>query len=485
MRCLTLARLLASMGVECGFICRDFASSGVSEIRRHGFPVDLLAVDRSFPPEHWLGGTQEQDAALVVDLIGEKACDWLVVDHYHLDSVWEMAVRAEFPNMRLLVIDDLANRPHVCDLLLDQTYGRTAGDYAKLVAPYTKLCLGTSFALLRPEFAALRERKPQVSNSTDKLPHILVTLGAGDITKPLKIIAKAFESVGQHNRFSATVIAGSAKEQVQSCYEKLPQTVEVQSFSDDMAGEMARADLAIGAGGGTSWERCCMGLPTVVLTLADNQVEIARLLHDAGAAISVDLSAEAIGAKVTELLQKPNTLQDMAATASGLCDGQGARRAYHQLVAQSIEFRNASMGDAKFVYEARYSDDAARFYRSDHVPTFDEHVNWFQQALHDDSRILLCASLGEQDIAHVRLDTVAEDNRRGEIGICLAIDSRGRGLGVAVLNGARQHFSELGYGHIDAEVHQDNMASRKIFEEAGYQLVSTDAEGFRQYVLEI
>jgi UDP-2,4-diacetamido-2,4,6-trideoxy-beta-L-altropyranose hydrolase len=475
MRCLTLANGLKKCGFECSFICRDFVGNGARRFIGDDFPLDLMSIEGLELSEDWLGVPFEKDVKDTINIISKEPVDWLVIDHYEIDERWEKEFRAKFPNIKVMAIDDLV-RHHDCDLLLDQTYGRTADEYLPVVPENTQLCLGTEFALLRDDFRRLRGEPSKIEN---KKRHMLVTLGGGNQGNPLRIIGKALRELSNKHEFTATVITGDVPDLRLNDYKAIGQNIELISFSNNIAAEMNKADFVIGAGGGTSWERCCLGLPTVVLTIADNQIEIAKILNEKEAGISVATKQDDIAAAVEKLLTDQALLARMSENAASLCDGAGVSRVINRILLGSLSFREAKADDARFIYEARYAGDASRFYRSKEVPTFDAHVSWLSKAFENEDIILSCMSLCGVDVAHVRLDKNSPTS--GEIGICLAEDWRGRGLGQAILESANQYFSGLGVFEIHAEVHKDNRASANIFERAGYEYLSTDSEGYMRY----
>jgi len=167
MRCLTLAEALAERGAHCRFVCREHSGNLMELIRDRGFdaiglPVESgrLATEASSDEPigahaTWLGADWAVDAEQACAALGDMDADWLIVDHYALDVRWERSLRSRC--RRLMVIDDLADRIHDCDLLLDQNLGREPRDYAGLVPDCSAILVGPRFALLRPEFAALRD----------------------------------------------------------------------------------------------------------------------------------------------------------------------------------------------------------------------------------------------------------------------------------------------------------------------------------------
>ena len=332
MRCLTLANELAARGARVDFVLRAPTAALVTLVERHGHRVHTIAralpVDeRSDPaPEmaSWSSEEQELDAAATVTALRGLRYDLVVVDHYRLDARWERKARAWA--RRCLVIDDLANRPHDSDLLLDQTVGRAANDYRTLLPPASELRLGCGYALLRPEFAAARAQAlPQRALRRASVARVLVSLGGTD---PRAITAEALAvALGLPGQPAVDVVVGSGAPSLPALRQLASETprVALHVDSQEMARLMSVADLAVGAAGTTSWERCCVGLPTVALILAANQRAVGEQLDALGAATCVhDLAALEAGLRA--LADDAEKRATMSERAAALVDGQGATR---------------------------------------------------------------------------------------------------------------------------------------------------------------
>jgi UDP-2,4-diacetamido-2,4,6-trideoxy-beta-L-altropyranose hydrolase len=344
MRCLTLADALKQEGSECHFICRQHQGHLLETIRRRGHKAHALpaADERSSAPTGqeqlpahaaWLGCEWRTDAAQTRKILADIEPDWLVVDHYALDTNWEGEAR---PFCRkLMVIDDLADRPHTCDLLLDQTLGRTPEDYRGLVGNTCTILAGSGYALLRPEFAAWRDRSLK-RRSRPELHHILVSMGGVDPRNVTGEILEALAGSPQAHGCRVSVVIGSRAPwlvKVQEQARTMPFPTEVHVDLGDMARLMASADLAVGAAGTTSWERCCLGLPALVLVLAENQRSSAEALERAGAAVTLDAGRGLISELRSALDQygRYEKLLALARAASGIVDGNGANRVLRHL----------------------------------------------------------------------------------------------------------------------------------------------------------
>jgi UDP-2,4-diacetamido-2,4,6-trideoxy-beta-L-altropyranose hydrolase len=351
MRCLTLADALKAQGADCHFISREHPGHLLEIIRQRGHQVSSLvapvhvqseqaaikniAKGTSGPqqePAHaaWLGSTWQTDAQETAAILTHLQPAWLVADHYALDQRWEGALAPLY--RQLLVIDDLADRPHRCNLLLDQNLGRRPQDYAALVPPHCKLHIGPRFALLRPEFAVLRSYSLQRRQAQPALCHLLVAMGGVDQPNATGQVLQALKACTLPQEFRITVTMGLTAPWLQHVRElaaQMPCPTEVVINVNDMAQRMADSDLAIGAAGSTSWERCCLGLPTLMVVLAENQKEAAAHLERAAAAYCLSLDSrlqQQIQDRLILLLSQRKKLSQMSMCAGEITDGAGVER---------------------------------------------------------------------------------------------------------------------------------------------------------------
>ena len=338
MRCLTLADALRARGASCHFICREHPGHLLDYIRKRGFTVSGLPSSKAdeLPPvetgklpahAHWLGCNWRTDARQTGEILATMKPDWLVVDHYALDGRWENMLLAHYG--KLLAIDDLADRPHACDLLLDQNLGREASDYADLLPKHCTVLAGPRFALLRPEFAALREYSLQRRN-VPALRQLLITMGGVDQPNATGQVLEALKTCPLPADCKVTVVMGSKApwlEQVREIAATLPWLTEVRIDITDMAQVMVDSDLAIGAAGSTSWERCCLGLPTLLVVLADNQKSAALHMSRIGISHTLRLD-QALSSTLHHLLSEaatqPGWLSAMSSKAAAVTDGIGS-----------------------------------------------------------------------------------------------------------------------------------------------------------------
>jgi UDP-2,4-diacetamido-2,4,6-trideoxy-beta-L-altropyranose hydrolase len=246
--------------------------------------------------------------------------DLIVVDHYGLDARYESHLRDRAH--QILVIDDLVDRPHDCDILLDQTFGRDAIAYKPLVPPGAKILAGATYALLRPEFAAAREKSLDRRRNLVSVDRILISMGLTDLGGITAQVLHAVLDVCPGKAIDV-VLGPSATSlpAVQATAAAHP-NVTVHIDPPSMPDLMAAADLAIGAAGTTTWERCCLGLPTITMVLASNQVEIAQRLSLAQATIIA--SCKELRGELNLLTKTPEAISALSTRAAAVTDGNGA-----------------------------------------------------------------------------------------------------------------------------------------------------------------
>ena len=336
MRCLTLAERLRQQGAQVLFICRDLPGNVNTLIEQGGFELCCLPFnkDLSTPLDwnrhaQWLGSSWQQDAIETSKCLsgwGEPA-DWLIVDHYALDINWETELKSEFK--KIMVIDDLADRRHDCDLLLDQNFFACFEmRYNDLVPDHCLKLLGPQYSLLRPDFSRVRENLRQRKGVINK---ILVFFGGSDPTDETTKALEAFQLLNRPD-IHVDVIVGIGNQKraaVKALCDGLPQ-VSYHCQINNMAEMLADTDLCLGAGGSTSWERFAMGTPSLLIAVADNQEEHLRDLDRAGLVLSLGRSDQVdrdkIVRQVKKLLSDPELLLRMEKSGLALVDCLGTQK---------------------------------------------------------------------------------------------------------------------------------------------------------------
>lgn len=336
-RCATLATMLQRQGAMVRFMCRDLPGNAVEWLRSLGLEVILLAAPVASLPTgcgeyaSWLAVPIDDEIGQCQDALRGAGADWLVVDHYALDRNWEQVVRPL--GARVLVIDDMANRHHACDLLLDQNYYADAAlRYAGLVDG-AELLTGPHYALLRPDFAACREHlRPR----TGQVRKLLVFFGGSDNANVTSTVLHALDSV-RDLQLQVDVVAGRANPHLDQLGQLCGQLgASLHTQVSDMALRMAQADLALGATGVATWERAALGLPTLAVSVADNQRDIASHADQIGLLRCLgDSDTVGIGDWVAALrwaCSHPQALARQSSVGMGLVDGLGALRVVEKMI---------------------------------------------------------------------------------------------------------------------------------------------------------
>jgi UDP-2,4-diacetamido-2,4,6-trideoxy-beta-L-altropyranose hydrolase len=468
MRCLSLATALAATGWNILFAARSGSAATVPGLAKVAC-IDLDADDDA--------------AELEASLAGRKI-DLLVVDSYRLGAAYETACRAFAA--RILAIDDLADRAHDCDFLLDQTLGRAASDYAKLVSPDCRLLLGTDYALLRPAFAAARAASLE-GRAHRKAARALVSFGASDPHGLAPRVAAAL--LAANADIVLDVVPDRAgRDECARLAERYTSRLQVHFAVEAIEQLMAAADIAVGAAGTMSWERCAMGLPSVVVVTADNQRLIARRLEASGAARHVSLANDAevadLVATTCGLLGDPTGLAAMSQRAADICDGRGAKRTllalpgpYPDRTGRMVRLRAFEMRDMQTVFDWQGLPGIRRWSRTPTAPSWSEHSSWVARAMAaTDAHVAIVERAGES-AGLLQLRPVAQPDAAAdgiadvEVSILVPPPHQGFGVAGCALQLARVALPEM---RLLAHISPANAGSRALFRAAGY--IAVDAE---------
>ena len=460
-RCLVLADVLASAGWNCRFACSPESTDIVPGLAAG--PHGLIVLEE---PD-FRDGTRLREVV-------PDGCDLLVVDHYGLGAAYESSLRGWTAS--IMAIDDLADRSHDCDILLDQTPDASAGRYAGLVPERCLKLLGGEYALLRPQF----ERARWANGDTlvrHEARRVLIGFGAVD-GKNLSAASVAAAGRASPALKSRVIVGRAARGLPQLRKLAADGACELAIDVGDMAAAMLAADFAIGAGGTSSLERCCMGLPTLLVVTADNQKTVAEALQTRHAARIVasypEVSDAAIEAGVRSLIADGDSLREMSRAALTVCDGLGARRALHAIAAPqtadggAVRLRPAGADDSEAIFGWQQHPQTRRFFRHPEAPSRAEHAQWFADKLRDPGCALNIITHNDTPAGLLRLDRTERTDRALEVSILIAPTHYRLGLGRQALA-----LAEAIWAHTPqvAEVHSENAASHGLFRKAGFTLV--------------
>lgn len=458
MRCLTLAQALAAQGARVLLACPQGTSEAVPALVRSGLPLLAVPGSGAFPAAEAFG-----EALGPVDVA--------VVDSYAVGAGFHQACRAWAG--RVMVIDDLADRAYGADLLADFTPGRGAQAFAGLVPPAATLALGPAYAPLRPAFAegrrrSLRERAARKG----KIERLVVTPGLVDSPNLAAAVLDGLEREGF--RGTVDIVLGRAAPHRQAIAARLRPGWQLHVDTDDVAGLLAQADLAIGTGGMSSWERCALGLPTLLLVGAANQRANAAALAALGAALVLDgpdLPAS-VATRLAALQADPAAVEGLSAAAALACDGLGANRLAGLLLptrtpsGKPVTLRPAGEGDVELMFRWQSDPVTRRYARNPEPPSWDGHVAWCRRRLSDPLCLFTIVELDGMPAGVARLDPLADGDDAYEVSILTAPGAHGQGVGKAALRALRRLVP---HADIFAAVLPGNEASRRLFQSAGYQ----------------
>jgi len=479
MRCITLAQRMRNCGFKCHFICREHTGNFIRYIEQLGFLVHRLPASSSSQPRvnneyplplhaQWLGSSWELDKQLTSEILNMLgSVGWLIIDHYAIDARWERALKDYCD--RILVIDDLADRQHYCDLLIDQTLDRTFYDYKNLVPGETKLLVGPKYALLRDSFVLAREQAYSI-NAPNNLSRILVSMGGVD---EKNATLKVLQQLVKNEKYLVTVLLGPNAPHYKdvSAYCRKYRNIKHIQFTNDIAALMLESDISIGAAGSTSWERACLGLPSIVIPLADNQREIAQKLDVAKAAILIELDDidSSLAKKIAEIAVRWESIHD---ANFRLCDGLGVNRLMQELSKLECpsklkyELVPARHADIQKVFDWQSSSLTRQYALNSEMPSWSAHQNWMQEKLSQtkDYFYIISETKNNIKLGVVRLDWLS----KGYYLVSIYVDPENYGLGIAA-----EALANLDHLHphvtIEAVVLKENKASQRLFEKANYQ----------------
>ncbi len=455
-RCLTLANALAEKGWVCAFFCSEETLETVPALQSSGLEIH-----------------HSRDSI-------EAFYDIIVIDNYDIAAATEQTFRGICT--KIVVIDDLANRMHACDVLLDQTLDCEASHYSAFVPSVCNILAGVPYALLRPEFIELRgEAMQRREENAGRVKSLFVTMGGTDPHNVTSLVLSSLDYVDSDLKVDV-ILSQSAphKDKIaQQCVLLRDKGFEIDlHFSiSDMGRMMMEADLAIGAGGTTSWERCCLSLPTLMVEIADNQAFVAKALHNSGAVVNLgkaaQLKAEDVAEGINSLLNSPKDVQKMGIKAAGICDGFGIHRLIPYLIDQDqLWLRRMEEDDMRTLFEWQQLESTRKHARNPKPPVWEEHEEWFMKQISDPRSQLYMIVYKGDNAGMLRLDSYqheAESSRSFEISILLDPKYYKKGVASDTLKLVRKIEP---IADLYAEILSENKASRKLFQRLDYRPVT-------------
>lgn len=340
-RCLNLARQLTRKGAEVVFLSRELPENFRRQIDQIGCVLMELTQFGDVLPQNpnlyetWLGCSQIEDAKECEALIGKQEDISLIVDHYGVNEEW-LGI-AKKACSKLIVIDDLAERKLDVDVVINQNLGWIASDYAHLVGQETKLLLGPQYAILAENYATARQKLDRSFKSEAPL-RALVSLGGADNENISGKVARFLERMETKHNFVTTIVVGPMNpnfKELNAISQRSDGKIVLIQGSNNLVEAYLSHDIAIGAVGSSSWERCCLGLPTILVPIAENQKSAAKKLDGAGAGILVNYESGQFGLDLHNALDQMSNFEvreEISQRALDICDGEGAARLCDELV---------------------------------------------------------------------------------------------------------------------------------------------------------
>lgn len=457
MRCLALAQAWHDRGGECMFAMAKSTTAVIQRLRVEGFETYTVTETAAGPG----------DARQIIGLYRETNAGWIVVDGYHFDVEYHKILRDA--GLKLLLIADQANATHcVADIVVNQNSHARESMYANR-APYTKLLLGPRYALLRRKFRSWEKWKRAIAPIGRK---VLVTMGGSDPENVTSLVIRALGLL--KIEFEARVVAGGSNphiSQLKSLLSQIPH-IELHMDSSNISELMAWADVAVSGAGSTCWEMCLLGLPAILIDIAENQKPIAEDLDKKGLAIHAgsgqEIVPEQLAARLEQLLLTTDLRAAMSQRGCELVDGCGASRVVSAMRGDSLFLRRTMREDCRVLWEWANDEESRKYSFQSQQITWDEHVRWFDSKIDDPNYILfMVTNTDDVPVGHVRYEL---NKRRAVVSINMAPLFRSNGLGKEVLRMATQElFGSSRATEVNAYVKPDNERSLRLFAGEGFE----------------
>jgi UDP-2,4-diacetamido-2,4,6-trideoxy-beta-L-altropyranose hydrolase len=474
-RCLSLAAALRDAGLQPCLVTRRLGIDVGKLAELFGIELVELPTPRTEfvpapgepPHARWAGVGADTDARETAAALRDRLLSWVLIDHYAFDARWHRTI-SQALGVKIAVIDDLADREHEADVLIDHNL---AADHASKFAPtgssIGRLLGGPRFALLNPAY-----RDAARYTFSERVRSVGIFVGGTD---PWQASTMALDALRSLCGFCGPVeiATTSANPHLQALQSRC-QADGAASLLVDQPGLQdfyARHDLQIGAGGGAAWERCCIGAPTLLLTLANNQRAVVEGLHAIGAVRAVEgADPAAIAGAFAEVQRYPEARRRMCESGRALVDGLGTRRVAVVIGAQGLYLRPATEADAGSCYNWRNAESTRRYSRDPSPVALDGHLRWWATALADPWRHLLIAQVGRNAVGVLRLDRAGVE---AEVSIYIDPELTGLGLGRRMLE-ALELWASAGLSGIQtltAEIDPRNGSSEAAFAASGFHRV--------------
>ena len=470
MRCLALAQAWQDAGGRVAFAMTENTEAVSKRLTRES--CDVLPILPS------AGGSE--DFRHTIALARAHNCEWVVLDGYEFRADYQRGLKAA--NLRVLFVDDWGHSEHyAADIVLNQNASATSMLYSNR-EPQSELLLGPRYAMLRREFSVWRDWKREIQPVCNRL---LVLMGGSDEGNVTGTVIESLRLLALPE-LETTVVIGAFNPHFAELRDQVVQSgLNIKLLTDvSNVGElMAGADLAVSAAGSTCLELCFLGLPTLLIDVADNQAAVAKELHQRECAIHIGdakVTAETISERIRQVVLAQELRQSLSYRSRQLVDGRGATRVVSILRGQeALHLRPAQLGDRRLLWDWANDPEVRASSFSPHPISWETHVAWFDEKLHSSQKsgcrtlIFIAQDKATSALGQIRFDSRPDGD--WEVGISLDRNMRGRGLGSELIAaGLRKLLQETSTARVHAHVKPANVASAKSFERAAFRRAGVD-----------
>jgi UDP-2,4-diacetamido-2,4,6-trideoxy-beta-L-altropyranose hydrolase len=484
MRCLTLANELRKNDSDITFVISYSNEYLISLIQSYGFQIESFELSNAeatisnsleIDYDFWNKILWKEDSEKTLKIARKIKPKLIVVDHYGLDAKWHHELRSA--TKKIMVIDDLANRNLDCDLMLNQTFGISNLAYKDLVSAECKLLVGAKYALIRRDFAQLRHAATIKRQKKSEVSRILISLGGSSHIDLICQILKNLADIKWPFKPIVDIVLTNNEQNIDSLREVIKKTdlkINLMNDVDNMAKLMLEADFAIGASGSTTWERCCLGLPSVVFGLAENQMDILKNLDSFGAIISMGKDTEFDNSffckKVMKIISRSSYSESLISKSFSICDGLGARRVYLALNpfkakdGNHIHLREALLDDSEMLLKWQHIKEVRQYARNPSTPSLNEHESWMHKKIKESTSYFWIIMHNDEPSGVIRLDNI--EGFQYEVSIFVIPQKFGLGIAKSSIYSIQYLFE--GVANFSATILPENKASIKLFMSTGF-----------------
>ncbi len=473
MRCLNIANEMKKRNKRCIFVINSIPNAICDLLLKYGH--EYISLEENVYQEF----DYLNDAKSTIDAIKDKDIEWLIVDNYDIDSRWHKLLRVHVK--KILVIDDLANRYYDCDLLIDQSYKREEKEYQNYVKKECKLLTGTNYTLLDERYSYLRIKALNRRRNISNIENIFISVGSID---NYNIINKTINAIKDVSWDIKPVISISVSSEtpnlndIKALINKSEFDINLNLDDKNVPERIMQADLSIGACGTTTWERCSLGLPSIVIVLSENQKHISRVLSEDNVVIDLgehkNVDEKLIKQKILLLKSDKKLMNNLSNNGFNLVDGLGVKRLCQYIYPSKNKYndeiilRPLNTTDLDTIYDWQSNSKIREYFNNTDTPTKEEHSKWFENRLISKNKITSVITVNDSPAGVICLDPIESEGIYLDIyaiSIYLIFNYQGRGIAFISLKIIESYFNNV---ELQAQIKKDNESSLSLFKKLGY-----------------